>query len=47
MPVKVMSERLGHSTSSFTADAYQHVTPALEEQAASNDRPAHDLPAPP
>jgi integrase len=35
VPVKVMSERLGHATSSFTADAYQHVTPALEEQAAS------------
>ena len=35
IPIKVMSERLGHSTSSFTADAYQHVTPALEEQAAS------------
>jgi integrase len=35
VPVKVMSERLGHSSSSFTADAYQHVTPALEEQAAA------------
>jgi integrase len=35
VPVKVMSERLGHTSSSFTADAYQHVTPALEEQAAS------------
>jgi integrase len=35
IPVKVMSERLGHTSSSFTADAYQHVTPALEEQAAS------------
>jgi integrase len=35
VPIKVMSERLGHSTSSFTADAYQHVTPALEEQAAT------------
>ena len=35
VPVKVMSERLGHSTSSFTADAYQHVTPALEGHAAS------------
>jgi len=35
VPVKVMSERLGHSTSSFTADAYQHVTPALEEHTAS------------
>jgi hypothetical protein len=33
--VKVMSERLGHSSSPFTADTYQHVTPALEEQAAS------------
>jgi integrase len=35
VPIKVMSERLGHSTSSFTADAYQHATPALEEQAAA------------
>jgi len=35
IPVKVMSERLGHTSSSFTADAYQHVTPALEEQAAA------------
>jgi integrase len=35
VPVKVMSERLGHTSSSFTADAYQHVTPALEEQAAA------------
>jgi integrase len=33
--VKVMSERLGHTSSSFTADAYQHLTPALEEQAAA------------
>jgi integrase len=30
VPAKVMSECLGHSTSSSTADAYQHVTPALE-----------------
>jgi integrase len=35
VPVKIMSERLGHATSSFTADTYQHVTPALEEQAAA------------
>jgi len=35
VPVKVMSERLGHSTSAFTADVYQHVTPALEEHAAA------------
>jgi integrase len=32
---KVVSERLGHATSSFTADTYMHVTPALEEQAAA------------
>jgi integrase len=35
VPIKVISERLGHSSSNFTADAYQHVTPALEEQAAA------------
>jgi integrase len=34
VPIKVMSERLGHSSSNFTADAYQYMTPALEEQAA-------------
>jgi integrase len=35
VPIKVMSERLGHTSSSFTADAYQHVTPGLEEEAAA------------
>jgi integrase len=35
VPTKVVSERLGHATSAFTADTYQHVTPALEEQAAA------------
>jgi integrase len=35
IPVKVMSERLGHTSSSFTADQYVHVTPQLEEQAAA------------
>jgi integrase len=34
VPTKVMSERLGHATSAFTADVYTHVIPALEEAAA-------------
>jgi hypothetical protein len=32
--VKTVSEVLGHSTSSFTADVYQHSVPAVEEAAA-------------
>jgi hypothetical protein len=28
--INVISERIGHATSSFIADAQQHVTPALE-----------------
>ena len=35
VPVKVMTEQLGHSTSAFTADVYQHVTPALQGHAAA------------
>lgn len=31
---KVVSERLGHSTISFTLDVYSHSVPALEEEAA-------------
>jgi integrase len=34
VPTKVMSERLGHATTAFTADVYTHVIPALEEAAA-------------
>ncbi|HEX2043283.1 MAG TPA: site-specific integrase [Acidimicrobiales bacterium] len=34
VPVKVVSEILGHSTHSFTADVYQHLVPALQEDAA-------------
>ena len=34
IPVKIVSERLGHSTSAMTADTYQHVTPAMQEDAA-------------
>src|SRR4051794_40601621 len=35
IPVKVMSERLGHATTSFTQDVYMHAIPALEEDAAN------------
>jgi integrase len=34
IPVKVISERLGHATTSFTQDVYMHAIPALEEDAA-------------
>ncbi len=33
--LKVVSERLGHSTIGITADLYSHVTPVLEQQAAA------------
>lgn len=32
--VKVMSDRLGHATTSFTQDIYMHAIPAVEEDAA-------------
>jgi len=34
VPLKVVSERLGHSSVSITADTYQHVTEGLDRQAA-------------
>ena len=34
MPVKVVSERLGHSSVSFTQDAHMHVIPGMDEHAA-------------
>ena len=34
MPVKVVSERLGHSSVSFTQDTYMHVIPGMDEHAA-------------
>ncbi len=34
IPVKLMSERLGHATAAFTQDVYMHAIPALEEAAA-------------
>lgn len=32
--VKVLSERLGHSSVAFTMDTYAHLLPGLQEQAA-------------
>ena len=34
VPMKVVSERLGHSTTGITADLYAHVSPALARDAA-------------
>ena len=34
VPIKVMSDRLGHATTSFTMDVYMHAIPAVEESAA-------------
>ena len=34
MPVKVVSERLGHSTPAFTMATYQHVLPGMQDDAA-------------
>lgn len=33
---KVVSDRLGHSTISFTLDVYSHAIPAMEEDAAES-----------
>jgi integrase len=34
VPLKIVSERLGHSTIALTADTYSHVTPSMQQQAA-------------
>ena len=34
VPLKVVSERLGHATPSFTIETYQHVLPGMQAQAA-------------
>jgi integrase len=34
IPTKVVAEMLGHSTPAFTATRYQHVNPAMLQQAA-------------
>lgn len=35
VPVKVVSERLGHANPAFTLTVYQHVIPGMQEEAAS------------
>jgi integrase len=34
VPLKVVSERLGHATTAVTADTYSHVTPGMQTDAA-------------
>ena len=34
VPVKVVSERLGHAAPGFTIDTYQHVLPGMQADAA-------------
>ena len=34
VPVKVVSERLGHAAPAFTIDTYQHVLPGMQADAA-------------
>ena len=34
MPVKVVSERLGHGNIAFTIETYQHVLPGMQADAA-------------
>ncbi|MCI0677946.1 MAG: site-specific integrase [Actinobacteria bacterium] len=34
VPVKVVSERLGHANPAFTVDTYQHVLPGMQAEAA-------------
>jgi integrase len=34
VPVKIVSERLGHATPSFAIDTYQHVLPGMQADAA-------------
>lgn len=38
VPVKIVSERLGHSTTSITSDTYSHVTPRREPTPPSESR---------
>ena len=42
VPVKVVSERLGHKKTEITLDVYAHVLPSMQEEAATNlDRLLH------
>ena len=35
VPVKVVSERLGHASAAFTMSVYQHVLPGMQAEAAA------------
>ena len=35
VPIKVVSERLGHTTIAMTMDVYAHVLPAMDTDAAT------------
>jgi integrase len=35
VPIKVVSERLGHSNPAFTMSVYQHVLPGMQDDAAA------------
>ena len=35
VPVKVVSERLGHASAAFTMTVYQHVLPGMQAEAAA------------
>jgi integrase len=37
VPVKVVSERLGHATAAFTIETYQHVLPSMQTRAVDAD----------
>ena len=42
VPMKVMSERLGHSSLAITADIYSHVSEAVDQVAAAQIATATD-----
>ena len=41
VPVKVVSERLGHATAAFTIETYQHVLPSMQRPRRRRRRTAH------
>ena len=46
MPLKVVSERLGHSSPAFTMATYQHVLPGMQAEAAATFASLLDHPIP-
>ena len=43
VPIKVVSERLGHATPGFTMATYQHVLPGMQAEAAETFAELLDL----